>query len=557
MTTILPESNIKRIPPDPALRAAIRAAARARGGTTALSREALEALAGAVIAAVGVSPDSLGYAMVAVDNAIWESAFAAVPYARRLLLLPHCLRDGERCVAPCDAAGLHCARCGGCDIAGLTTKAQALGYAIVVAEGTSAVVLEVLEGRADAILGVACLDSLEKAFPQIAELGIPHQAIPLLSDGCLDTEADGAEIARTLTLTGPAPATDAPSYLPLLRETVALFAPASFSELLGGADGADAAPSDPQQATAAIALSWLRTGGKRLRPFITLAAYAVGRYGAAALHPSADLTSMLPPSVRCLALAIEAFHKASLVHDDLEDDDSERYGAPTLHRQYGMAPAINVGDYLVGLGYQLVARAVEVCGSGCGIDILHRLSTAHLALCRGQGTELLWGRITATPPTPLDVLTIYARKTAPAFEIALYAGLRPAGVDWDPAELARFAAFLGESYQVQDDLQEWQEECDTGRLARELLTGRPTLLRALAVEAGGGPALGALINAQAANPLALVAAARALYTELGVFPRAQRLRDRLRARALESATHAPTPALCDYLAFLVRMVLKG
>ena len=57
-----------------------------------------------------------------------------------------------------------------------------------------------------------------------------------------------------------------------------------------------------------------------------------------------------------VAMAIEAFHKASLVHDDIQDDDLFRYGRETLHRSEGLGPAINIGDYLIGLGYRLVER---------------------------------------------------------------------------------------------------------------------------------------------------------------------------------------------------------
>ena len=94
--------------------------------------------------------------------------------------------------------------------------------------------------------------------------------------------------------------------------------------------------------------------------------------------------------MRRTALAIEAFHKASLVHDDIEDDDTFRYGRTTLHRQYGVGTAINVGDYLIGLGYRLVSRDRKELGGDCAADILNRLSDAHLKLSEGQGAELLW-----------------------------------------------------------------------------------------------------------------------------------------------------------------------
>src|SRR6185503_2935803 len=81
----------------------------------------------------------------------------------------------------------------------------------------------------------------------------------------------------------------------------------------------------------------------------------------------------LPDLVKRAALAIECFHKASLVHDDIEDDDTFRYGRETLHRQYGVGTAINIGDYLIGLGYRLVGRDRKELGGDCAADILNRL----------------------------------------------------------------------------------------------------------------------------------------------------------------------------------------
>ena len=128
-------------------------------------------------------------------------------------------------------------------------------------------------------------------------------------------------------------------------------------------------------------------------------------------------------SIRRTALAMEVFHKASLVHDDIEDDDSFRYGAQTLHRQHGVSTAINVGDYLIGLGYRLVSRDRKELGDSCAADILDRLADAHQKLAEGQGAELLWREQREKSLTALDALKIYALKTAPAFEAALYSGL--------------------------------------------------------------------------------------------------------------------------------------
>src|SRR5438874_2241483 len=86
--------------------------------------------------------------------------------------------------------------------------------------------------------------------------------------------------------------------------------------------------ADPLAQHEQIAYDFLAKGGKRSRPLITLAAYDALTGGKGTL--SAEGLE-LPDSVKRTALAIESFHKASLVHDDIEDDDSFRYGAPTLH----------------------------------------------------------------------------------------------------------------------------------------------------------------------------------------------------------------------------------
>src|SRR5205085_2736332 len=177
---------------------------------------------------------------------------------------------------------------------------------------------------------------------------------------------------------------------------------------------------DPLTQHENIAYDWLAQGGKRSRPFITLAAYDALK-GAAGTLSAESLD--LPDGVRRTALAIETFHKASLVHDDIEDDDTFRYGRETLHRQYGVSTAINVGDYLIGLGYRLVSRERKELGGDCTADILDRLSDAHLKLSEGQGAELLWRDAREKTLTPLDALKIYALKTAPAFEAAPYPGL--------------------------------------------------------------------------------------------------------------------------------------
>ena len=107
-------------------------------------------------------------------------------------------------------------------------------------------------------------------------------------------------------------------------------------------------------------------------------------------------------------MSIETFHKASLVHDDIEDNDAFRYGDETVHRRYGMATAINVGDYLIGMGYRLVSRESRTLGPEAVSDILDCLADAHTKLSEGQGAELLWRDSLDKRLKPIDALKIYA-----------------------------------------------------------------------------------------------------------------------------------------------------
>ena len=557
--------DIKQVPQEGDVRDAVRSRAAALAGdldrNVPPTLEQLRASAGQILEDLELPDVFLGFAMVAVDNAFWSADFRAVRPERRLLLLPKCLSNSEQCRGVIDSVGLHCAECGGCAIVDLKARAEGLGYRVIVAEGTSAVVGLVLEGEADAVLGVACLDSLEKSFARIADLGIPHQAIPLLSDGCKDTTAELELIRETLAAYERTGTVVTRSYLPLLRETNNIFEPAGLAAMLDAAAATPAGDGTSRELLAAtdrIARDFLHGGGKRLRPFITISAYAVGRHGVKALEPRAEVAGLIPAGVRRIAVAFEALHKASLVHDDIEDQDPFRYGQPTLHSTYGIAAAINVGDYLVGLGYRLIAGQAAELGAECVTDILGRLAQAHLQLCSGQGAELLWNGRPSTDLRPIHALQLGALKTAPAFEVALYAGLRAAEVQVDDDTLRQFATYVGEGFQVLNDLRDWEAD-STNKVhsGLDVLSKRPTILRAFAVEAGGAERLAPLLgNGHAGLEAAeVIAAVRALYSELGVFEKADLLYAGLRGRALALAADLGDPALQELLRFLVRNIL--
>src|SRR5262245_786693 len=79
-----------------------------------------------VIAAAGSNSVYRDYAGVLLNNEVWREQLAAVPFDRRLLLLPKCLRVEDKCPAPFDEFGLLCKQCGLCSIQDLQDEAEHL-----------------------------------------------------------------------------------------------------------------------------------------------------------------------------------------------------------------------------------------------------------------------------------------------------------------------------------------------------------------------------------------------------------------------------------------------
>jgi geranylgeranyl diphosphate synthase, type II len=394
------------------------------------------------------------YTAVLINNEMWRDALAGIPYERRLLLMPKCLRVEDKCPAPFDEFGLLCKKCGLCSIQDLQEEAERLGYAVLVAEG-SAIVMSIIEtGKIEAIVGVSCLSVLERAFPYMEASAIPGVAIPLLQDDCIDTAVDLDWVWDVIHLTS-----DDRTYrmdLETIRRDVdSWFLPDALDAFLGA----------PGSETERIARDWLSRAGKRWRPFLTVCAWKA---------LTADPDTAVPDGLRRAAIAVECFHKASLVHDDIEDDDATRYGGDTLHAEHGVPVALNAGDLLIGEGYRLIAE------SGAPADVvvamLRAAAEGHKTLAIGQGTELSWTR-TPRPMSSLQVLDIFRQKTAPAFEVALAIGcLYAGGYDEVADTLRKYSASIGMAYQIRDDIQ------DLAGDAGDICGGRPSLPLAVGLE---------------------------------------------------------------------------
>ena len=173
---------------------------------------------------------------------------------------------------------------------------------------------------------------------------------------------------------------------------------------------------------AGIAREFMARGGKRLRPRLCRAVFThCGGMG----------------DIEPVCEAVECFHKASLVHDDIQDGDETRYGRLTVWKEHGVALAIAVGDWLVARGYQLIARS----GFAAAPAMLVATVDSHLRLCEGQGDDLAGGA---------DYVATCERKTGEAFALAAQLGALAAGAD--DAPFRRYGLAYGILFQINDDL---------------------------------------------------------------------------------------------------------
>ena len=568
-------SHLKLVPETHALREQLRGKCREVAARMNKemppNKDELEKIARRTLDELGMAEGYVGWIMVMISTEFFRDAVAATPPSRRLFLLPHCLKHAEGCPADYDEFGMDCKKCGACSIADFRTKAEEMGYKVLVAEGSPVVLKIIVSGYVDSIVGVACLNVLEKAIDKILLAGIPCMAVPLLSSDCRNTSVDEAWVRDMIMVQQPVSEQKTRSYVHLMRGASDLFAQPHLDSIVGRQrsqtqiDIESENPLsgvDPIAATEALATNFLARGGKYSRPFITLAAFDAMSGGKATGSGGDKIVASFSRGVQSAALSIECFHKASLVHDDIEDGDAFRYGVPAMHHQFGLSTAINVGDYMIGMGYRLIGREIESIGAAAAAEILNCLSSAHMRLAEGQGAELLWRDGVNKRLTPLDALKIYALKTSPAFEAALYTGVRLAGDAAAYAEpIKQFARNIGVAFQIINDLQDWHGD-DHNKLsaAGDILGGRPTVLLALALQALSADDSDRLLNLMGAesglSDMARVSQAKDLFTKARVFEQAEKLIDRHRERAVEVAMGIEPEPLKRLFHYLIDTVLS-
>lgn len=263
----------------------------------------------------------------------------------------------------------------------------------------------------------------------------------------------------------------------------------------------------------------LASGGKRLRAIITLLACgAVGGNESAALGA---------------AVAVEALHNFTLIHDDVMDRSPMRRGRPTVHAKWNDAVAILSGDQLLSLGYRsLLAGGGGGRARGERYPGLRRTGTEKLVavytrafreVCEGQGYDLAFeARRSVTMREYLEMIDLKtARVIAAAAELGAIAG---GGSSAQAKALGTYGRNLGLAFQIRDDVLDVTGSAKEfgKKIGGDIARGKKTCLLVRAMEKARGKDLALLRSVAAGRAAGKVAVVRSVYERTGAIDAARR-----------------------------------
>ncbi|WP_346859374.1 polyprenyl synthetase family protein [uncultured Draconibacterium sp.] len=441
---MIKSKRILKVPQESFLRNKLRKETRLLAGSAKLlppvSFEVLEQMADDLLKRLNISEEYIDFTIVLLGNESWRKTVEATPFNRRLLLLPQCLKDNSSCKGVFDELGLNCAGCKACPIDDILLKAEELGYATLVAEGTTVAIGLVEEGSIDAVIGVSCMPVLQRSFEPVSNAAVPVIGLPLMYDGCENTKIDIKWLLDEVKDFNPNPVFQPISTSGLKSKIEDFFTNGTIEKYFTG-DGV----------TEKVAKEFMQIGGQRIRPLLAALAYQA--------YSNTEKDEILYP----LSLIIECFHKASLIHDDIEDNADLRYNTETAHKKYGIPQAINAGDYLIGKGYKLLSE-LPVKGN-LMVKGLQQISESHVKLTQGQGADIQFhsGR---NKPNINETLQIFKHKTGEAIKVALLLGAILGEAEESELQILKhFSDLFGISYQIRDDLNEFREENQNEKIA--------------------------------------------------------------------------------------------
>lgn len=134
------------------------------------------------------------------QNKSQKKKFAAVPFNKRIVFAPHCMRNSAVCTAEEKDSYYICRECGGCTIGKISRLVKELGYmGLFTVKGGRTLTKLTGEYKPEAVVGIACYYEGELGFNLFKNSGIIVQYIPLTKDGCAGTDADIKMIEAVLS----------------------------------------------------------------------------------------------------------------------------------------------------------------------------------------------------------------------------------------------------------------------------------------------------------------------------------------------------------------------
>ena len=189
-------------------------------------------------------------------------------------------------------------------------------------------------------------------------------------------------------------------------------------------------------------------GGKRLRPLLVLAAYEAVCSGPSVVSPALDDAALRA------ACAVELIHAYSLVHDDMPcmDNDVLRRGKPTVHVQFGEAPALLAGDALQAFAFELLTPDDSLIPAATQAALCRLLARAagSAGMAGGQAIDLASVGMALTEE---QLRQMHRLKTGALLQGSVLMGA-VCGHAAAPADqaLSDYGAAMGLAFQVVDDI---------------------------------------------------------------------------------------------------------
>ncbi|TAN73190.1 MAG: polyprenyl synthetase family protein [Gallionella sp.] len=185
-------------------------------------------------------------------------------------------------------------------------------------------------------------------------------------------------------------------------------------------------------------------------------------------------------SVLRSAAAIELFHNAFLIHDDVEDGSEFRRGLPTMHKEYGVGIAINVGDAMNVLSIRPLMDNLDRLGSTLTWLVFAEIEHMVRESVEGQAMELGWVRDNVCSLAEADYLRMILKKTCwyTCMHPCRIGALIGSGGSADLDSFNRFAYYMGAAFQIQDDALnlEGEHERYGKEISGDIFEGKRTLM---------------------------------------------------------------------------------